>query len=512
MPGTRLRVLSMFMEWAKDDPMRIIWLAGLAGTGKTSIAVTLCRMLKDEPDVVLGGVFFCSRTANVVELTDARCILPTLAVDLAEKSPEFAAALLEELNADSRIILKPISIQIGALLQRPLTALSSSPHVIVFIVDALDECSDEKEVKNFLRAISTLESDAKVKFIVTSRPETHINTSPISSSDRNSILRLHTIDTAEVTEDIRLYIDDAFSKQPLDEAWYTETDVNLLASRADGLFIFASTIVAYVLSTEAAETRAGRLRKALFAMKDSKVATRPLDAVYEFVLTRASDTAKVEPEELADTKQVIACILSARTPLSIVALAEILGRKPDVLRESLRRLRSVVHVPDDIDQPGLRTVHTSLGDYLIERAAAELRIPAVLGDESFATGCFRVMRKSLHFNISQSHSSYAENPPTKPDSFTLSLEYACLQWIYHVASLPQPWSRDEDIQEIFLPRFLFWLEAMSVLGEVQRAGAMLIFASTTVCPYSKKLCASSYSSLRFSQQSSRVLCAMPTHL
>ena len=353
--------------------------------------------------------------------------------------------------------------------------------MIVFVIDALDECSDEKEVKNLLRAISTLACDVKVKFIVTSRPETHISTSPISSSDHNTILRLHTIDTAEVTEDIRLYVDDAFSKQPLDEVWYTEADVSQLAWRADGLFIFASTVVAYVLYAEAVETRAARLRKALFAMKDSKVATGPLDAIYEFVLTRASDTEMVEPEELADTKLVLACILSARMPLSITALAEILGRKPDVLRESLRRLRSVVHVPDEVDQPGLRTVHTSLGDYLLGRAAAELRISAVLGDESLAAGCFRVMGKRLHFNVSQSNSSYAPNPPTKPDSITHSLEYVCLQWAYHLANLRQPWIRDSDINSVFLPRFLFWLEVMSVLCQVQRAGAMLIVASTTVC-------------------------------
>jgi len=327
MPGTRLRVLSMIMKWTKDDPKTIFWLAGLAGTGKTSIAVTLCRMLNNEPGVILGGVFFCSRTANIVELTDARCILPTLVVALAEKSPTFAAALGKELTVDSRATLKPISIQIGSLLQRPLTALSSSSQATVFIIDALDECSDEKEVKNLLRAISSLACEARVKFIVTSRPETHISTSPISSSDRNSILRLHTIDTAEVTEDIRLYVDGAFSKQPLDEVWYAGSDVNLIASRAEGMFIYASTVVAYVLDTESVENRAARLRTALFAMKDSKVATGPLDAFYEFVLMRASDTARVEPKELADTKQVLACILRARMPLSISALADILERK-----------------------------------------------------------------------------------------------------------------------------------------------------------------------------------------
>jgi len=33
---------------------------------------------------------------------------------------------------------------------------------------------------------------------------------------------------------------------------------------------------------------------------------------------------------------------------------------------------------------------------------------------------------------------------------------------------------------IFRPRFLFWLEVMSVLRQVRRAAAMLIFAAVTV--------------------------------
>jgi len=45
MQGTRFGLLSMLMKWAQEDPMRIFWLTGLAGTGQTSIAITLCRML-----------------------------------------------------------------------------------------------------------------------------------------------------------------------------------------------------------------------------------------------------------------------------------------------------------------------------------------------------------------------------------------------------------------------------------------------------------------------------------
>jgi len=486
MPGTRARILSIFLDWAKNDPMRIFWLAGLAGTGKTSIAITLCRMLQDENDIMFGGAFFCSRTANITELMDARFILPTLAVTLAEQSPVFAAALAAQLAVDSRAALKPISVQMVQLLQQSLTSLANSIRPIVFLIDALDECSDENEVKKLLMAISTLACDAKVKFIVTSRPETHINSNLTSASGNNTILRLHTIDKAEVTKDIRAYIDHAFSEQPLDEAWYTAFDVDSLAARADGLFIFASTVVSYVLDTEFVEDRIARLRTAIFAMKDSKVATGPLDAVYELVLTRVSDTAKVEPKELLATRQVLACIMAARVPLSIAVLAEILGRKAEALRASLRRLRSVVNVSDDVNLPELRTVHASFGDYLSERAVAELRIPAALGDELLARSCICIMKKCLHFNVSQGHSSYEPNTKVRPSNINLSLEYACLQWIYHVGGLPQPWVMDDDINLVFRSKFLFWLEVMSVLGHVRRAAAMLIYAATTVRPQERR--------------------------
>ena len=479
MPGTRIRVLSMFTEWAKPDPTRIFWLAGLAGTGKTSIAVTLSRILQDAPNVLLGGTFFCSRTANVPELTDARCILPTLATILAERSTAFAEALIEGLNTDSRAALKSVSAQLTALLQQPLAAVSSIGHPIVFIIDALDECNDENEIKKLLQAISALKCDATVKFILTSRPETHISTSPISSSDGSSVLRLHTIDTAEVAEDIRLYINNAFSQQPLDETWYTESDVMALADRADGLFIFASTIISYTLSSRSPKWRTTRLQNILSSV-NTKAATAPLDAMYDLVLTRAASTSETEAEELEETKHVLGCILAARAPLSVRALAELLDCKPIDLRESLERLRSVVHVPDEYDQPGLRTLHASFGDYLLERAADRVRISRTFGDDSLARGCIQLMRRRLHFNVSQSHTSYEPNPPVMPDKITPSLKYACMQWVYHIAKLPHVSMLDDEIYNNFRPRFLFWLEVMSVLGHVQRAAAMLIIAIATV--------------------------------
>jgi len=516
MPGTRQTVLSKFVAWVKDDPMRIFWLAGLAGTGKTSIAVTLCDLLQVEREtILLGGAFFCSRTANDDARTDARRIIPTLVAVLAERSPKFAAALAVALSADSRAAFKPVEDQINALLRQPMAALASTTHVIVFIIDALDECKDESDVQELLLAITSLNCDAKVKFILTSRPETHISATPISNSDLNSILRLHTIDASEVTEDIRRYTEESFSKQPLDELWYSDSDLGELAARANGLFIFAATIIKYVLNTGSANARKNRLQKILSAA-DSVVAVAPLDAMYEFVMTRASDTSAVEPEELEATQQVLACMLVARMPLSVSSLAELLGRRPDDLGESLRRLHAVVNMPESHDEPELRPLHTSFGDYLLNRARAHIRVPAALGHNILARCCLQRMAQSdLCFNVSRSRSSYDdrwwfndcndddeddddekdEEPKgigedkkvekgttasIAPCTITRSLRYACLHWAHHIDAAPKVSTFNSDIENIFCPKLLFWLEVLSVLGKVALASGLLRIAGLAV--------------------------------
>ena len=92
----------------------------------------------------------------------------------------------------------------------------------------------------------------------------------------------------------------------------------------------------------------------------------------------------------------------------------------------------------------------------------------------------QLMKKRLHFNVSQSRSSYEPNQPSMVDSITLSLKYACMQWVYHIEKLPRTLMLDNEISNGFRPRFLFWLEVMSVLGQVQRAAAMLIISIATV--------------------------------
>ena len=428
MIGTRVDVLSKFVAWVKEDPMAIFWLAGMAGTGKTSIAVSLCRELRNDPAVCFGGAFFCSRSGGSIARTDVRRILPTLAAQLADQSPEFAEALVEELEKDRNLGHKPVVDQIGPLLQKPLAALTSpSSRSVVFLIDALDECSNERELAQFLKLLADFTCDTKVKFILTSRPELHIRDTPISNPIHNTILQLHTISVGEVTSDIQLYIRTTLKEAAPDATWYTDRDIGALVFLCSGLFIFASTVLLYVLDPDDDDERQDRLHRVTSAAATCTAATAAVDEIYGLVLTEASKPGKMDSVDLEKMKSILACILTARAPLSVEGLAALMEIKPGRLRASLRRLHSLVHLPADDRKVGLRTLHASFGDYIRDRAPTHLQTSATFGHDVLARGCLRrLAQDDICFNVSRSRSSFKPNPQITPEWISVSLVYACL--------------------------------------------------------------------------------------
>ena len=497
MNGTRVQVLRDIEAWIQNpNGPQIFWLAGMAGTGKTAIAWSVCERASEHADIILGGNFFCSRYTGLVAQRDVHCVIPTLAQLLARQSNVFGQALAAELARDPDVLHKQVGAQVRQLLYKPLLALQNSPVPILFVIDALDECggqlatdaADDAEthriVSEMLEAlVSFSRSDKRlpVKIFVTSRPETHIRDTPASDYEFSTVLRLHTVNKQQVTADIRLYIATKLSKGSRLRNRLTDDEIDMLAHLCDGLFIVAATALLYILAA-GVDSAAERFETLLNATRDalSAGAAVPLDRMYALILDDATRADGSQTISLSDLLQLFASLLAARMTLSIAALADLLDLPVSRVRASMSRLHAVVHVPEDDYEAGLRTLHASFSDYLLGRAPSHLRISMSLGDDILSRGCLRVMENRLRFNISQSQSSYKPNQSVKHPTITLSLEYACLQWIYHVSCLPEPAVLDKQVDNIFRSRILFWLEVMSVLDQVWRAVSMLFFAAATV--------------------------------
>lgn len=301
MPGTRDLVVDRLVNWVKNGPHSTFWLFGAAGVGKTFIAATLSRQLQDDPHVLLGGTFFCSSTPSELDSrADAWHIVPSLVAQAANQFPQFAEELVAQLNSNSDILQDPVDVQMGPLLQKPLAQLASENRPVLFVMDAIDECGNQDELLKILQCVATFRWPARVKFIITSRPETQIIDIPTSHQTQNDILQLHQMEAEEINEGIRLYIDRNFSQHSLaSEIWYSDANLRKLAAFSRGSFFFASTITTYILDAGTVDNREARLRTVLLTMKEDEETPGLRNGLYDFVHSRATTKSRIEPHELA---------------------------------------------------------------------------------------------------------------------------------------------------------------------------------------------------------------------
>jgi len=476
MEGTRVQLLAdtKSLVTACEGP-HIVWIAGMAGTGKTSAALTLCRMLCDDPTVLLGGTFFCSSTASTIERTDVRRIIPTFATLLVRVIPDCAAALAAELRSDPDLAHKSIREQVERLLVKPLESLGSFDRQLIFVIDALDQCNDQRQAADLTKALADFKSPVPVKFLITSRPEQRVRKPRVWGSNHRTLIELHNLDSEQVRADIRLYIQKTFESSHGTIMWYNEDDLDHLATLSGGLFVFSAVAVEFILE----RNRSERLHKVKKNISDSSLATARLDEMYSLVLTQALDVTVLEPAELARTRKIIAAIVASRTPLAIKTLADLLALSSEQLREALDDLHSVVFVPELDDDGGLRMLHPTCVDFLFTSATDHIRISKSDGHDALLEGCVRRLNADdLCFNISRSQSSYDANPTTPPDWIDVSLRYACINWARHVELAARRY--EDGINTALRHKFLFWLEALSILGAAKLAPDLLRVAASKV--------------------------------
>ena len=246
--GTRADILERICRWAINSSPgspSVFWLTGQAGSGKSTIACTIAdhfnKTISDPQTVRLGANFFCSR-----QFEDTRrqnFIIPTIVYQLAHRFNSYASALSWTCKFDSANVL---ANQLKDLLVDPWQKFandSSTSELLpcLVIVDALDEI-DDRGGSEFLRdLLGTIKEGhlRGLKFLVTSRPDPEL-AELCSSFESGAICRLYEVPTANVEADIDTYL-----RTSLPEL-QDEPQLATLVRRADGLFIYAATVVRYI--------------------------------------------------------------------------------------------------------------------------------------------------------------------------------------------------------------------------------------------------------------------------
>lgn len=174
--GTRVEILNHIAEWGTGRGDEIIfWLNGLAGTGKSTIAQTIPDLFSDTN--YLGASFFFSR--GKTGRGDARVLFSSLALQLTESSPTFKIYIADFLKGNTSIGQKTLQRQGACLILGPLSELDKRllfPLVLVLVIDALDKCAGDKDVRTILRLFNKVSNltNIQVRVFITSRPQTPI--------------------------------------------------------------------------------------------------------------------------------------------------------------------------------------------------------------------------------------------------------------------------------------------------------------------------------------------------
>ncbi|KAJ6060292.1 hypothetical protein N7444_002146 [Penicillium canescens] len=479
--GTRTKLLQQIMEWAMSPSQKsIFWLKGMAGTGKSTISRTIARSLQDNN--YLGSNFFFKRGEG--DRGNAMKFFPTLTRQLMLRFTELRSGVQKALEYDPDIASKSLRVQFEKLLLQPLldlNQLGQQPQTAVIVIDALDECEHETDIRNIIRLLPRLQEAkaVRLRIFLTSRPELPINLGFSEIGDNKyQDLALHEI-PEEVTEhDISLFLQDRFAKiqhdRHISRDWPSTDAVQEIVAMSVPLFISAATICRYIEHSKLEPAQ--RLTELL---KDSRRYATKMDKTYQPILTRLLDdkeSDEFDRQHLLDQFQkIVGVIILLAVPLSINALSLFLGIGANQISNLLDSLRSVINVPSDRDLP-IRILHLSFRDFLVQYKS-EVLVDEPNKHKEIALLCVENMRSYLRKDICNLEGLATRRADVDPQSLLQhlppELQYSCRYWIHHLKQSPLSSAEVEFVLLFLYEHFLHWVEAMSLLGLVSEVVGML---------------------------------------
>ncbi|KAL5634302.1 hypothetical protein ACGC1H_006196 [Rhizoctonia solani] len=462
--GTRVPELEKLKDWVRNPSTdSIYWINGMAGTGKTTIAYTLCAQL-DATDN-LAASFFCTR--QLPECRNIQLIIPAIAYQLAQFSYPFRHELSKALGADRMAHTWELETQFRTLITSPLKGIRHTlPSRFVVVIDALDECENRNSVGKILELLVTSASELPIRFLVSSRFEPEIYRCMMKQvgSNSNTRLVLHELDPLEVQHDIEAYLRQALQDVPLTANQWKE-----LVARCGTLFIYASTVCRYIKSGDEMMSYEEAVDVVLGLSAGTGDMEKELDKLYTAILEAAFNRPQINEANRKQMKILLDAVVCAQEPTKAETLATLLGlENAEHARTLLRPLLSVVNVAEET---GIATtLHASFPEFMLSPdRSTGFCCTSTMHHITLAHACLQQIKSSpVQFNICGIESSYLlddeiiDLPQRADRAIAPALLYACCHWIAHLELCGNTVDFLEPVLDFLSTRLLLWMEVLNV--------------------------------------------------
>ena len=412
---TRVEILADIKKWVDDvsaESQNFFWLTGDPGCGKSAITASFARYCKDSGS--LWAQFFINR--NNEATTNPRVYFPSIARQMADHhtSEQTITKTIYEIIKRRPSILDQMTLDqaLGLFVETVQAACDLDPRKpVTIVIDGLDETRRDKlqdTAKIFSKLFEVLER-RNAKVFISCRTDDEITKSFYralrSDECRVKHVHLNAFDPSSI-EDVSRYlfrnITQIVKEWNLNlDQWPGEERLKTLCVRANGLFIWAVTVVKF-FQEQLRQSAHERLNELLDVINEEGMGdvNKLYGKILEITYSVETNTKVQNDLEHEKFRWIVGFIIGMKEPLPVGDIAALLDlRRPtnnavDVVH-FVTNLRTVLIAgTGTISNETIPRLHKSFVEFITsERADPQFRIDAPVVDGQIATKCLRLVNR-----------------------------------------------------------------------------------------------------------------------
>ncbi|KAF5714997.1 vegetatible incompatibility het-E-1 [Fusarium mundagurra] len=440
-----------FIQWHDDPHCRLLWIRGDPGKGKTMLLAGLITELEKTSN---DGIFYFFCQAARPLLRTASYVLRGLIWSIVRKRPTLISYVRKEYDQAGKSVFS--NHNAWQAVSRILTAIleDRASADFIIIVDALDECTEGRE--KLIGYISQCSVSCKAKWIISSRNWPDIES---QLDGTQSQVRLHLeLNHASISNAVLKFVNRKVTQlnSTYDEPSRERIRKHLLGN-ANDTFLWVALVCQELEKPGVKHYHSSSILQRF---------PTGLNELYERMISDIND------RDMCWCRAILAVIAVALRPLSLQelaaadsALTEWVGDK-ETLSSLVTSCGSILTTRGDT----VYTVHQSVNDFL--RSTPKILQSGIAQQQlSIFLSSIKVMQDMLHRNLYElkDNCTLIDDIPVLPSAPLTIAGYACIYWVDHLCEWPLTDDQNQNnlcyamITQLLESKFLYWLEAMSLL-------------------------------------------------